>query len=500
MKIRIGSRKSDLARIQAYSVGKALESLSEVESVEYIFKSSLGDQNQDDPLWQMPEKGVFTQDLTKDLISEDVDLVVHSWKDLPVEEREQTFIAGTLPREDQRDLLIFRKDRLENLTSTRIAKIFSSSPRRAHNLGKFLAWALPGGKNKIEFENVRGNIQTRVRKLLEAESVDGLIVAKAALDRMLSATQDEFKDSLDLLKSALEKCHIMVLPLKENPTAAAQGAVAIEIRRSDSALVKLIEAINCKETFENARCERKVLKSHGGGCHQKIGVSSLSRHYGQLLSLRGESEAGEELDQWSLGREKQFDAQIHEAFPAEMGKARLYDDESLNFDNSKLESADALYISKWRALPDSIQIEPNQVVWTAGLRTWRKLAARGIWVTGSSESLGEHEKPRLEQLKGSLKWLKLTHEAAIAYSNENETPALATYKLTSPNVPKDLAQKEYFFWTSFSSCKAALEAYPEIRDRNHSCGPGNTAKLIEQELNIKPIVFASYKEWLSEFQ
>ena len=500
MKIKIGSRKSDLARIQAYAVGKALSALPEVLDIEYVFKSSLGDQNQDDPLWQMPEKGVFTQDLTKGLLAEEVDLVVHSWKDLPVEDREHTFIAGTLPRADQRDLLLFRKDRLKEVSFTHSTRIFSSSPRRAHNLGQFLSWALPGGNKRIEFDNVRGNIQTIVRKLLESEDVDGLVVAKAAIDRMLSVTEEEFKESWELLRTALEKCLIMVLPLKENPTAAAQGAVAMEIRREDQKLHELIEKINCKTTFENVSYEREVLKSHGGGCHQKIGVSRLSRAYGNILSLKGQTESGEDLDEWSLDQKHRLSGSLTEVFPSSMGDARLYNDEDIGFNESSLEQARALFVSKWRALPEALSLEPEQVVWVSGLRTWRKLAERGVWVTGSSESLGEIENPQLENIKGPLNWLRLTHEAALKTDLDSGIPSIATYKLVEPSIPEAIKDKKYFYWTSYSSFKVALDAFPQIRDRSHSCGPGKTAVLIERELNVKPNIYASYKEWISEFK
>ena len=86
MNIRIGSRKSDLAKIQALVVAKTLKakSLSPIE-IEHVFKSSLGDDNLDQPLYRMPDKGVFTKDFTEDLVAGQIDMVVHSWKDLPTE-------------------------------------------------------------------------------------------------------------------------------------------------------------------------------------------------------------------------------------------------------------------------------------------------------------------------------------------------------------------------------------------------------------------------------
>ena len=95
--IKISSRQSALAKIQAYQVGQTLESASG-SPVEYLFRESLGDKNLTDPLWKMPEKGVFTEDFYIDLIKNQTDMVVHSWKDLPTEIKPETKIAATLPR------------------------------------------------------------------------------------------------------------------------------------------------------------------------------------------------------------------------------------------------------------------------------------------------------------------------------------------------------------------------------------------------------------------
>src|SRR5690349_14814080 len=105
MKIKIGSRRSDLARVQALAVGRALKKAHRDLEVVHSFKESLGDKNLSDPLWKMPERGVFTEDFVDDLIQGRCDVVVHSWKDLPAEPRTETAIVATLPRADQRDLL-----------------------------------------------------------------------------------------------------------------------------------------------------------------------------------------------------------------------------------------------------------------------------------------------------------------------------------------------------------------------------------------------------------
>ena len=194
MRLKISARHSHLARLQAFEVGRALAARHPELEIVYAFRESLGDKNLTDPLWKMPEKGVFTEDFYEDLITEETDLVVHSWKDLPTQRRDATFIAATLPRADQRDLLLFKKSSRARLANERSAMIFSSSPRRIYNLENFLLSALPsqatgqstGQPKKIFFESVRGNILTRLEKLMADPKVDGLIVAKAAIDRLIS--------------------------------------------------------------------------------------------------------------------------------------------------------------------------------------------------------------------------------------------------------------------------------------------------------------------------
>ncbi len=194
MRVTLASRRSELARIQAYQVGDALRLAAPHTEISYSFHESLGDRNQNDPLWQMPEKGVFTQDFRAGLLRGDFDLVVHSWKDLAIEDDAETEIAATLPRADARDLLLVPVSRWLEITRTGTMSILTSSPRRSYNLNSFLSAALPAHLRELNFVDVRGNVPTRFRKLFQLNA-DGLIVAKAAIDRLLEAKQDEFAET-----------------------------------------------------------------------------------------------------------------------------------------------------------------------------------------------------------------------------------------------------------------------------------------------------------------
>src|SRR5215475_7082109 len=210
MRVTVASRRSDLARVQAYQVGEALRAAHPQIKINYSFHESLGDKNLNDPLWQMPDKGVFTQDFREGLLRGDFDLVVHSWKDLAIEDDPQTQIAATLPRADARDLLLIREDRWPQIQHTGHVSMLTSSPRRAYNLDSFLRSALPADLRTLTFVNVRGNVPTRIRKLFQSD-VDGLIVAKAAIDRLLESEQPEFSITRSEIRKGLARARWMVL-------------------------------------------------------------------------------------------------------------------------------------------------------------------------------------------------------------------------------------------------------------------------------------------------
>jgi hydroxymethylbilane synthase len=492
MRLVLAARHSELARLQAYQVGHALKQANPKVTIEYSFHESLGDRNLNDPLWQMPEKGVFTQDLREGLLAGRYDLAVHSWKDLAIEDDGTTEIAATLPRADMRDLLLVRADRWGETERTGRLRILTSSPRRSHNLDSFLRRALPAGIGELIFEPVRGNVPTRVRKMWEP-GADGLIVAKAALDRLLTAEHEEFAATKRSLRQALSQCRWMVLPLRANPTAPAQGALAVEIKSKRPDLQALVASINCPETFRAAAREREILASYGGGCHQKIGASVLSRSYGEVTFVRGLTDDGTVLDRTSLAPSRPRPARVsrHEIWPEKPSDADWFTREAIP---ATIPDA-PLWISKAGALPVDAEIPRSQVIWTSGLKTWERLAQRGVWVNGSAEGLGEQEAPRIETLLGTdLNWVKLAHAEA---PTERGMQLLPSYRLIAKNGKSQLDGKKYFFWTSGSSFEQALAANPWIKSLAHFCGPGNTHRALERN-GVEAHVFLDHEQWLKE--
>ncbi len=474
MRLKIASRKSDLARWQAVTVGRALESLPEKPEIEYLFKASLGDQNLDLPLASMG-KGVFTEDFYQDLTGGECDLVVHSWKDLPVEERPDTRIAFTLERADVRDILLIPESVWRKAVQEKRLTVFTSSPRRIYNLQESLGELLPA-KMEIKFEPVRGNVPTRVRKMREQETA--LVLAKAGLDRLIEAERNGFCDNG--LIEAVKECRFQILPISLNPPAPAQGALAVEVSARREDLLQLGRKLNSDSAYAAVRREREVLSSYGGGCHQKIGVAVLHRTFGTVFALKGLTDDGRVLNDFRIENDTPWSRATSEdrVFPITAASNSWFERVPLTIDPNTLNGKD-LFVARADAWPDGFAPKEGSRIWTAGVKTWRKLARKGIWVNGTTDSLGEDDKPYLSWLE-DVRWCKLTHSQAAGPND------VATYELKPGSDHPNLSGKTHFFWLSGTSFERARELFPrEISEGRHSCGPGNTYRHLANVKGLK---------------
>lgn len=524
MRLKIGSRKSDLARVQAFMVGDALQQSNKNLEIEYDFRESLGDKNQADPLWQMPAKGVFTEDFYDGLCNGRWDLVVHSWKDLPVEERERTKIVATLPRADARDILIVPRKYIAKISESKELRVLSSSPRRQHNLKSFLSEVIPVLDLRVEFHDIRGNVQTRLRKLLSGEG-DALVMAKAALDRMLLAEREEFSETRNFMHEVMQESNWMILPASINPAAAAQGALAIEISRERKDLEPILNKINCEETFTLVQSERSIHSMLGGGCHQKIGVNYYSHAEGNIISIRGETESGtalatfdilpkEELKKATFAKEylektlvmANKSEAVHPSregaenfWPNIKDKQQLFDRKRVEAELS-LDDASAILITKINAMPPKFSAPKGVLLWSSGIQTWKKLAELGYWVNGTLDSLGESTLPRsLPWLESALDWVKFTHSQSPKREGIRN---IATYSLEPKSkLEGDLRNYDRFFWMSGTQFTEALRHWPELREKEHNCGPGNTLQELRSILGEDREIglFLSLDDWI-QFQ
>ena len=486
--LKILSRKSPLARIQAFLVAERISKSFPDIDILHLYKNTLGDEDLTTPLNKMPDIGVFTNDMRNDLLNEVADIAVHSWKDLPVDLEEGTEIIGTLDRADMRDMIFLKKDSIGKKGLT----ILSSSPRREKNLSTFLPTALPF-KSNIKFKDIRGNIHTRLTKLIEG-SDDGLVVAKAAIDRFLQNKNSEFEKDKKSLLDMQKNLRWMVLPLSQNPCAAAQGALAIEARQNDEAVKEIISTVSNQETFDSVEVERTILKSYGGGCHQKIGVSNEILETGKLITVRGETEGGKDLSERSLNSnvENYFGTLSHtNYFPKNRGEQRFFERKPIldSIEVLKNLKNKGVYVSRSNAIQSAGLIDDSNIIWTSGIDTWKSLAKKGYWVNGTSDSLGENNSPE-ESIFQKVDWIKVSHKDNL---NENKS-VIATYELSPLDVSERLLECDYFYWMSASSFELALKKYPELKGRNHACGLGKTFELIKKTVpNV--CAFLDFDSW-----
>jgi hydroxymethylbilane synthase len=497
MRLKLASRQSDLARWQAVQVARKIEQLPEKPSIEFNFKASLGDQDLDTPLASMGSKGVFTEDFYADLLNGHCDLVVHSWKDLPVEDRTDTMICATLKRADMRDVLLVPEIVWQSAIETGALTVLTSSPRRVYNLSACLPELLPV-KLRLNFVPVRGNVPTRLSKMHTQGCA--LVLAKAGLDRLLEAEQESFLKEGAKVRSWIDTCRVQILPLSLNPPAAAQGALAIEVARSNDETLRMMSLLNDAEAFRSVQQERELLRQHGGGCHQKIGVAVMPRPYGVVRALKGITDAQVVLNEWRIENDVPWAKAEHAdaVFPKEARDNSWFDRKALpvirDFQNESL-----FFVARAEAWPEGFQPDSNQRLWTAGVQTWKRLAKLGIWVNGTQDGLGELEPLGLEQLWPGCSqktWVKLTHNLSTGNNN------VAVYAL-APKPPEESPQlrgKTHFFWMSRTAFDRARELFPaEIQSGHHACGPGSTW-LYLQSLGLKnpPKAFLGLDQFLRD--
>ena len=495
--IRILSRKSNLAVIQAKQVGKKIQENFPNISIEYIAKKTSGDIDLKTPLSEMKSTGVFTDDLRNDLLSNKCDMAVHSWKDLPLDLGSKTILAGSLKRADQRDIIFIRKDSLEKISKNKSIEVLSSSPRRIYNLEPFMKDYLPFDLNTIVFKNIRGNIPMRFKKFLEGQS-DALVMAKAAVDRLLNNHIKEFNDTSDIIRKNIEKCLWTITPLSQNPTSPGQGALGIEVLSNDKNLIKIIQKISDQKTIDCVNHERKVLKKYGGGCHQKIGVSYFITHFGLMKSKKGMTESGEKFYEWKKNDSfSNLNMQLTEddIYPTSLKNHKLFKREYIVESIKKIEkiSKHCFWISRSSALPINAKINSTNIIWTSGVKTWKSLASRGVWINGTSDGMGENFQTGIDNLTLNP-WIKLTHNLSPKSKIKD---IIHTYYLKELPIEKNIAKKKFFYWMSSSSFNYVLQQFPEIIDGYHACGPGNTYEALKKVIkdSNRLEVFLSYNVW-----
>ena len=258
-KIIIGARGSKLSLAYVSKVKNLiLESLNDVDIHIKIIKTS-GDIHQDIKLSEIGGKNLFCKEIEENLISNNIDIAVHSLKDMESVEHKDLMIGAFIKRNDPRDTLVSNKIKKLSEINTNIV-IGTSSRRRELQLKKI-------NKN-ISVVNLRGNIDTRIQKV-EEKKLDAIILATAGVKSL-----------------NLENKISLTFETNEMLPAVGQGIIAVQCRKKDNFIKAIIKKINDKETSLCAKAERKMLQTIGGDCETAVG--GLAEIHNNNLKLKAQ--------------------------------------------------------------------------------------------------------------------------------------------------------------------------------------------------------------------
>ena len=285
--VKVGTRGSKLALAQTELVIKALnERFSQVD-FQMVTMSTRGDRDTSRALLEFGGKAVFVEEFEEAILKGDIDIAVHSAKDMPMEIMEGLTISGTLPRACPQDVLIYKSGRSFDRNESFV--VGTSSLRRQYQIKDMY-------RNAV-CKNLRGNVGTRIQKLEDGE-YDAIILAAAGLERL-----GIIDGSAGCLEVQKDKLTFRYLSIESMLPAACQGIIAIETRTSGEAY-DMVRAINDTEAYTQLTCERAVLNRMNAGCHEPIGVYSELHGDHMKLSLM-------KADAASSDKEKDEEIQIH---------------------------------------------------------------------------------------------------------------------------------------------------------------------------------------------
>jgi len=259
--VRIGSRKSQLALVQTHWVQAELSKAFPDITFEVSTMETQGDKILDVALSKIGDKGLFTQELEDDMLAGKVDFAVHSLKDLPTQLPEGLILGCVTEREDPADAMVVHEKHNDKQLDTlpEGAVIGTSSLRRLAQLRHH--------HPHFQFKDIRGNVNTRLRKLDEGE-YDAIILAAAGLNRL---------DMSDRIHQ--------ILPANISLHAVGQGALGIECRSGDNDILSLLKVLEHAPTAQRCYAERAFLRELEGGCQVPIGVNTQIE--GDMLTLKG---------------------------------------------------------------------------------------------------------------------------------------------------------------------------------------------------------------------
>lgn len=284
-KYHLGTRASKLALIQAEMVINFLNDFAPSvfkDNIEIFPITTKGDKILDKPLCDIGGKGLFIKDIQKHLLEEEIDLAIHSMKDVEGKENPDIELLALPFRGDVRDVIISKSHirSIEDLPD--FSKIGTCSPRRASQI-KIL-------KDKVEIVSIRGNVDTRIKKLLDTD-LDCIILSLCGLQRLgLIDENFSFKN---------EKLQMHILNQNVFLPAIGQGAIAIEYKKNNQFFQKIFTTLKSSTTNLMVKAERSLLKNFSANCKTALGAyTKLSKN--NLLNIKAVYIENEKLYQANL--------------------------------------------------------------------------------------------------------------------------------------------------------------------------------------------------------
>jgi hydroxymethylbilane synthase len=493
-----------LALAQSRLVAEALGRAEPGIEVELVPVTTRGDRELSTPLDQVNDPDFFSAELDDALLDGRVDCCVHSRKDLPAARPPGITLAALPPRENPRDVLVWRDDVQERLADGQRLSVGTCSERRRVNVRDFLAWALPRTARRptLEFVDVRGPIDTRLKRLqlpLDApEAVDGIVLALAGLSRLYNDPPGRAR-----LEALLAGTRLMVLPLAHCPAAPAQGVLAIECRADDIAARRLLGVLHDPRTAELDALENAALAELPPGQRGTYGATAV-RHetLGTVCFVRGRlQDSPHAVLKWRAparpARAVPFDGLIWQRVCTRRALATLPE-------LARLPPRSPVFVAYWHAV-DGHPLPPDPRLWVSGAESWRQLAARGLWVEGCGDNLGVADLAStlacpVLRLPPLADWTALTHVAAVpGWADSGFGRVLATYEILAPTDSTVLAQlaaeasrATHFYWSSpeqFLGLRHVLRT-----DAQHACGAGKTLRAL-RAAGVEPVPFPNGREW-----
>jgi hydroxymethylbilane synthase len=488
MTYKIGTRGSLLAVTQSTLIKHELERISG-ESFELVLIQTQGDQITNKPLWQLEGKDFFTKELDEALLKGEVDLVIHSYKDLGSVRPEGIKLAAVTERKFAHDILLIPQENVDKLANWEGEFVVgTSSPRRITNITNKLSGFLPHLKARncpIRCETLRGNVNTRIKKLREGQ-YHAITLALAGLER-LAQTHKSAQELSDLLK----KMNYLVLPQSTFPSAASQGALGIETRenRDDGGkLLKILAQLAHEKTVEEVFRERKAFKEYGGGCHLAVGIH-VKQIENYFLHVHAGEVDGKKIDEkWLEGVTipKPAKKKLFVGLPKGTRPGVVYDEYLEKVPEKRmleLEKKHVFVTSRYclPSLQSSVKGRPA-TLWAAGTKSAAILTEAGFWINGTSDSLGTQDlhdlrnSQALRMMNADLRddWLTLSHD-----DGKNDLGAvIGCYKRIpkkiDPAYEQELREVGACFWSSYPEYQHFLKAFPFLKEALHFCGLGKT--------------------------